>query len=199
MSEPLSSPRFVGALRDLTVWLEGTGVVGVVIGGIAASLLGRPRVTKDIDLLVSVEPDGWAEFVARGRPHGLEPRLSNAVEFARTSRVLLLHHRPSGLDVDVTLAGLPFEEEMLHRSVTVEVEGLNLRLASPADLVIMKAIARRPKDISDIEGLLDQHPDLDLDRVKEQLREFSAVLGPELLEDFLDLLRRRRGARRGQE
>lgn len=131
-------------------------------------------------------------FVARGKSHGLEPRLSNAVAFARASRVLLLHHRPTRLDVDVTLAGLPFEEEALRRSVTAEVEGLSLRLAAPADLVIMKAVARRPQDITDIEGLLDQHPDLDLNRVKDQLREFSAVLGPEVLDDFLDLLRRRR-------
>jgi hypothetical protein len=173
-------------------WLQETRVPGVVIGGIAASLLGRPRVTKDIDLLVSVEPDAWADLVDEGKSHGLEPRLSNAVEFARTSRVLLLHHRPSGLDVDVTLAGLPFEEEALRRAVTVEVEGLDIGLASPDDLVIMKAVARRPRDIADIEGLLDQNPDLDLDRVKAQLREFSAVLGPEVLEDFLELLQRRR-------
>ena len=141
---------------------------------------------------MSVEPDAWAEFVARGEPHGLEPRLANAVEFARTSRVLLLRHRPTGLDVDVTLAGLPFEEAALRRSVNAEVEGLDLRLASPGDLVIMKAVARRPQDLSDIEGLLDQHPELDIDRVMDQLREFSAVLGPELLDDFLELLRRRR-------
>jgi hypothetical protein len=96
------------------------------------------------------------------------------------------------LDEDVTLAGLPFEEEALQRSVRVEVEGLTLRLAAPTDLVIMKAVARRAQDLTDIEGLLDQHPDLDVDRVKDQLREFSAVLGPELLDDFLELLRRRR-------
>lgn len=174
-------------------WLAEAQVPGVVIGGIAASLLGRPRVTKDIDLLVSVEPDAWAAFVAEGETHGLEPRLSNPVEFARTSRVLLLRHRPTGLDVDVTLAGLPFEEEALRRAVTVEVEGLSLGLASPEDLVIMKAVARRPRDIADIDGLLDQNPDLDLDRVKDQLRAFSAVLGEEVLGEFLELLRRRQG------
>jgi hypothetical protein len=173
-------------------WLGESGVPGVVIGGVAASLLGRPRVTKDIDLLVSVEPDGWAEFVARGEAHGLEPRLSDALEFARRSRVLLMRHGPTGLDVDVTLAGLPFEEEALRRSVTVEVEGLDLRLASAGDLVIMKAVASRAQDLSDIEGLLDRNPNLDLERVKDQLREFSAVLGPAVLDDFLDLLRRRR-------
>lgn len=84
MTEPTSSsPRFVRALRDLMAWLEEAGVAGVIIGGVAASLLGRVRVTKDVDLLVSVEPDGWAEFVARGESHGLEPRLSDALEFAR--------------------------------------------------------------------------------------------------------------------
>jgi hypothetical protein len=173
-------------------WLGESGVPGVVIGGVAASLLGRPRLTKDIDLLVSVEPEGWAEFVTGGQAHGLEPRLSDAVEFARRSRVLLMRHGPTELDVDVTLAALPFEEEALRRSVTVEVEGLDLRLASPGDLVIMKAVARRAQDLSDIEGLLDRNPDIDLDRVKNQLREFSAVLGPEVLDDFVELLRRRR-------
>ena len=57
----------------------------------------------------------------------------------------------------------------------------------------MKAVARRPKDIADIEGLLTTNPDLDLDHIRHHLREFSSVLEmPEIQEDFERLLRRKR-------
>jgi Nucleotidyltransferase of unknown function (DUF6036) len=191
--EAASLPRFLRAFRDLVGWLREAQVPGVVIGGIAASLLGRPRVTKDIDLLISADPDRWPALVDRGARFRLEPRISDAVEFARRSRMLLLRHQPSKLDVDVTVAGLPFEEEALRRPVMVEVGGLQLPVASPEDLIVMKSVAHRPQDVTDVEGLLDRYTDLDLDRVKDQLREFSAVLGPEILDDFLKLLRRRGG------
>lgn len=193
MRESAAFPRFLRAFGDLVAWLEDAGVPGVVIGGIAASLQGRARVTKDIDLLVSADADRWQALVDRGARFGLVARISNAVEFARKSRVLLLHHQPTKLDVDVTVAVLPFEEEVLDRSLTVEIGGVSLPLASPEDLIVMKAVARRPQDLTDIEGLLDRNTELDLDRVKDQLREFSAVMGPEILDDFLKLLRRPRG------
>jgi hypothetical protein len=45
----------------------------------------------------------------------------------------------------------------------------------------------------DIEGLLDVHPDADIDRVRRWVREFSvAVTMPDMLEDFEKLLAQRR-------
>jgi Nucleotidyl transferase of unknown function (DUF2204) len=181
---------FQQALRDLLAWLDETGVPGVVIGGVAASMLGRPRLTKDIDLLVAPDEASWDTFVEAGRTRGIEPRIEDAVGFARRSRVLLLRHQPSGLDVDVTLAGMEFETGVIGRGARREVMGLSIPLASPEDLVIMKAVARRPRDIADIESLLEAHPDLDLDRVKTQLRAFSTALGEDLLDGFLSILRR---------
>lgn len=36
-------------LRDLVAWMKDQNVPGAVIGGVAAGLLGRPRVTGDVD------------------------------------------------------------------------------------------------------------------------------------------------------
>jgi hypothetical protein len=59
------------------------------------------------------------------------------------------------------------------------------------DLVVMKALARRTRDIADIEAVLDAHPDLDLDRVRYWVGEFAAVLeAPEILEDLERMLNR---------
>jgi hypothetical protein len=38
-------------LTDLIAWLKAEEVAGVVIGGLAASLLGRPRLTRDADCI----------------------------------------------------------------------------------------------------------------------------------------------------
>jgi len=92
----------------------------------------------------------------------------------------------------VSLGALPFEREVIERSTMVRVGALRLRLSSAEDLVIMKALARRPKDIADIEGILDVQRDLDLDRIRTYLREFSSLLEmPEIQDDFERLLRRR--------
>jgi hypothetical protein len=75
----------------------------------------------------------------------------------------------------------------------VKVGSLRLPLVTAEDLVIMKAVARRRQDIGDIEAVLDRHPDLDLQRIRHHLREFSSVLEmPEIYDDFEKLLRRRK-------
>jgi hypothetical protein len=57
----------------------------------------------------------------------------------------------------------------------------------------MKAVAHRPRDLADIEGILARHADLDLERAQTWIREFSAALDrPEIFEDFQEIVRRRR-------
>ena len=56
-----------------------------------------------------------------------------------------------------------------------------------------KAIAQRPQDLRDIEGLLDVHPDANVEHVRQWLREFAtAIAMPELFEHFETLLRQRK-------
>ena len=63
--------------------------------------------------------------------------------------------------------------------------GLKVPLPRPEDLIIMKAIAHRPRDHADIEGLLQACPDVDRQHVARTVREFAMVLdAPELLEDL---------------
>ncbi len=74
-----------------------------------------------------------------------------------------------------------------------EVCKILVKLPAVEDLLIMKAIAQRPQDLRDIEGLLDAHPDADVDVVRKWVREFSnAVTMPDLLEEFEKLLAGRR-------
>lgn len=188
MSEDVLSP-LLSALRDLVAWSQKEHIRSVIIGGVAASLLGRPRLTRDIDAVVLLDSRRWEKFLTVGRQFGFEPRIQNPLVFARKNRILLVNHKPSGIDVDISLGALPFEEEAIDRAVNSEVAGVSIPLPSPEDLVIMKAVAHRPIDMIDIQAVLDVHPDLDLHRIRRWVKEFSEVLEmPEILNDLERIL-----------
>jgi hypothetical protein len=159
---------------------------GVVIGGIAVSLLGQPRFTQDLDVMVLLTIEEIPDFLAKARTEGIEPRIPQAEEFARQNRVLLLRHTASETNIDVSLGILPFEQEMVARSVVHEIDDtLRIHLPTPEDLIIMKAIAHRPKDLLDIQSIIHRHPDLDRERIRDWVTQFAGLLKrPELWEDI---------------
>lgn len=187
-------PRlFVTALADLSKWLEAAGVPAMVVGGIAASILGRPRATRDIDALAVVSDGQWTQLVSSAEAHGILPRIENPVEFARRTRVLLLRHTESGIDIDIILSGLPFEADAVSRATVHDLSGVPVRLPRVEDLLIMKAIAHRPQDLRDIEGLLDVFPDADVESVRRRVRDFATAAElPDLPDAFEKLLAQRK-------
>ncbi len=196
MAERVPS-AFLSVLSDLTGWLESTHVPAMVIGGVAASILGRPRATRDIDALVLLSEDRWAAALADAQSHGIIARVEEPLDFARRSRVLLLRHAESGVDIDIILGRLAYEEEAIARSELHDIGGLRVKLPQVEDLMIMKAIAQRAQDLRDIEGLLDVHPDADIERVHQWVREFAtAMTMPEVLEGFEKLLAQRKSRRK---
>ena len=178
-------PPLIQALADVVAWTNAAKIPVVIVGGVAASLLGRARLTRDIDALVRLPESLWQKAVVRAAEHGLLPRIEEPVAFARRSRVLLLKHEPTEIDIDVMLGVLPFEFAAIDNGRMTQIGGLEVNLPRVEDLLVMKAIAHRPRDLLDVEGLIDAHPDADLSDVRRWVREFSnAATMPELLDDF---------------
>lgn len=189
------APSLLSALTDLVSWLDAANVPSMVIGGVAASVLGQPRLTQDVDALAILPEAEWADLTAAAAHHGIVPRIENALEFALRSRVLLMRHEPSGIDIDLTFGGLSFEELAVKRSELHEIGGVPMRLPQVEDLLIMKAVARRPKDLQDIEALLSAHPDADIAIVRQWVREFATATSmPDMLDDLEKILARRKPA-----
>jgi hypothetical protein len=88
------------------------------IGGLAVQHWGEPRLTRDVDVSILTGFGVEDEFISTILG-SYKPRLDTANEFARQYRVLLVQ-TSSGIDFDISLAALPFEEEMIRRSVSVE-------------------------------------------------------------------------------
>ena len=181
---------FTDPLQAILRVLEDEQVPHVLIGGLAVSQLSRPRFTADIDLLTYLHDDAAIpRLMERAALSGFAPRIEEAEGFARRNRVLLLVHRPTDIEVDISLGLLPFEREVLDNRRLVPAGELLLPLPRVEDLIIMKAVAHRPVDLQDIRGLVEAHPTLDRDRVRKVISEFADALElPEILDDFLALL-----------
>jgi hypothetical protein len=187
-------------LPELVQWWQDQQTPALVIGGLAVSLMARPRVTRDIDGLVLLPESRWAAFLKASGKYGFVPRESDTLAFAQTARVLLLRHQASGIDIDIILGSLPFEEEAVARRTMVSVGGTMVPLPTAEDLIIMKAVAHRDQDLLDIDALLAAFPRLDYDRLRMWVRAFADALEtPEFYDDLEKRISRQPRPKRGKK
>lgn len=163
----------------------------MIIGGVAVIARGVARATRDVDATIAFDGD-VEDLVRRLKDHELVPRIDDAAKFARDRQVLLLRHAPSGVDVDVSLAWLPFELEALDRGDRMALSGIEVTVARAEDLVIYKAVAWRPQDQQDVERLLTLHGrTMDLERMRRIVSEFAEALEePERIDELERVIRR---------
>lgn len=173
------------AAWELHSFFTRIGTPYAIIGGFAVQWWGEPRLTKDIDLTAETPLDDPEQFILQ-IIDTFAPRIDDAVAFARRTRVILVR-ASNGCPVDISM-GLPgYEEEVMQRAVDVELEsGKKVRLCSPEDLIIHKAIAGRPQDVRDIEAIIyRQRQHLDVATIRRWLNAFAELLeNPEVIEHF---------------
>jgi hypothetical protein len=198
--KPPSAERLIqAAIAALVAALAEARVPWMVIGGIAVIARGVRRMTADVDAVVrgdAIDVDTLVKVFAR---HAIRPRTPDAAAFARANQVLLLHHVPSQVELDVSLGWTAFEHEALAARSVIPYGRVKAPMASPEDLLIMKAIAARPTDIKDAVQLLALYPSIDLARVRRKIKELaSAADAPELTAGLAQILKQvpRRAARR---
>lgn len=178
------------ALESVQHLIDRLDEQGIIIGGVAVSLLSRPRLTADVDAVVLFDTDELPRLLAMAEQEGLLPRIPDASDFARRHRVLLLQHQQSGVNVDISLGLLPFEVEAVERSKTYQIGSLTLRIPTPEDLIVFKAVAHRPKDLLDIQAIVESCPGLDSRYITDRVREFAQLLEmPELWDDIASWLK----------
>lgn len=190
MTLPEQFDSLIEPLKALQHLLDRFGERGVIIGGIATGFLGKPRFTVDLDAMFLASTKDISHILELAKAVGIEPRTDRVDEFAKKSRVLLMRHTASGVNIDISLGILPFEEEVVERSVSHKIETVSVRLPTPEDLIIMKAIAHRPKDLEDIRTIVDNNPKLDLRRIEKWIKDFAEVLEiPELWTQVEEILK----------
>lgn len=174
------------AAWELHQFFGELGIRYAIIGGVAVQTWGQPRLTRDVDLTAAVPLDQPMHIFIQQVLDRFPARIEDALEFARRSRVILIQ-TSNGCPADISM-GLPgYEDEVMRRAVEVELEpGKAVRVCSAEDLIIHKAIAGRPQDVRDIEGIVyRQRAALDVAIIRRWLQAFADLLdNPEIVERF---------------
>lgn len=130
--------------------LESHGYDYAFGGGIALAYWSTPRATVDIDVTIAVEPLGVPDLIARLQQGGCEVDVSSAVPAAQRGD---FGARKDGVRVDVFLPHLPFMDDALARRQRVPMAGRDVWVFGPEDIVLLKLVFGRTKDIADLERL----------------------------------------------
>jgi hypothetical protein len=143
----------IATAAELEAYCQTQGWRFCIIGGLAVLRWGEPRETIDVDLTL-LTGFGHEETYISALLGRFEGRIKDVAAFALRNRVLLLR-AASGVGIDVSLGGLPFEQSVVDRaSLFTYPPDTPLRTCSAEDLLVLKAFADRPKDWIDIDGVL---------------------------------------------
>lgn len=158
------------------------------IGGLALQQWGEPRLTQDVDVSLLTGFGREEAFITRILKK-YPSRIPDGKLFALQRRVLLVQN-PSGIGIDISLCGLPFEEAVVDRAEFREfLKGISLKVCSAEDLIVFKGFADRLKDWADIEGIIiRQGNSLDWKYIKTQLEPLCELKeAPHIVPRILEL------------
>lgn len=147
--------NLVDELHAIASVLRSAGVRHAVCGGLAVTLHGAARLTKDIDLLVF--PADLSRILELLRPLGyvfaalpltFEGGTARERHVQRVSKIEGGEH----LCVDLLIAEAVFAG-LLDDAIEVRTPRGNLTVISRAGLIKMKQLAGRPQDVADLARL----------------------------------------------
>jgi len=143
----------LNAAMELQTFCKDRGWPFCFIGALAVLRWGEPRATQDVDATL-LTGFGNEESFIQELLSGFQSRLPDALDFALKHRVLLLR-ASNGIDIDISLGALPFEQNIVQRATPFSfTPDVTLITCSAEDLVVLKAFASRSKDWIDIEGIM---------------------------------------------
>jgi hypothetical protein len=146
--------------------LEAADVRYVIAGGFAVNLHGFLRFTKDLDLLVDLDPANAALAIQVLGACGLRPRVPVAAsDFADPAKredwfehhnmvvFQVWHPEDPTCTVDLFIRNPIGFDGLWDRACRANLGSTPCRFAGIDDLIAMKTLAARPQDLRDIEEL----------------------------------------------
>lgn len=168
---PSQSPLL---LLDVIDVLDRLGIPYAIVGAIAAAYHGAVRASRDADAVVSLSLADMPRLVEHLASAGLQVRISKGAADDPIARVLLLTDA-HGNTVDLLWGVRGMEKAALNRCRTTSLLGASVKVIGAEDFIAMKVFAGAPKDLGDVQGVLEISGET-LDRVllKRLTRRYGA-------------------------
>jgi hypothetical protein len=163
----------VRAVESMAEAFEAHSVRYALIGGLAFTLRGRPRFTRDVDFLLEVPQVVLPKLLDDLSERGF------SLDAAAVIRQFVQEHVASfafgGIRIDWLKPVLPIYSRTLADAAPLEwTHGHSVRVATAEGLILTKMVAFRPQDQIDIEALLTANRDaIDVDLIRTEWAVFA--------------------------
>jgi predicted nucleotidyltransferase len=144
--------------RDLLAAFASAGVESVLVGGYAVAYHARPRATKDIDLVLRGDAANLSRAANALREFGAQLNVADAVGRLGETEVAWMGQPPLRIDLLRSIDGVS-PDELFRDALTIELDGVRLRVISKAHLIANKRAAGRPQDLVDADLLARATPE----------------------------------------
>ena len=138
--------------KDMLRALHDENVRFILVGAYALAAHGYPRATMDIDIWVMPSPENAEAVLKALRRFGAPLHHLTKADLTKDGTIFQIGVAPRRIDIITAASGLCFEQSYQH-SISVNIEGIDVRIPSVDDLIINKKATGRTKDLADAEAL----------------------------------------------
>ncbi|MBW3589853.1 MAG: nucleotidyltransferase [Actinobacteria bacterium] len=167
----MTSGSLTDALLAVHAVLAAAEISHALCGGLAANLYREDvRATVDVDVAVAVAPARVVDLVQKFEDEGWKVEA-----YWRQSEQLRLT-RSDLPRVDCILATTDYERKAIDQAVPARIEGHELSVLTPEDLIVFKLIAGRARDYEAVAAIINaQGEKLEVDYITGWLEQFGVV------------------------
>lgn len=136
-------------------FLNRTKIPYLVIGGLAAAVVGEPRFTYDIDVDIALDSKMIKDFLTKAKKEGFRFDPKAVTQDLETQGAFRIAGKR--FHVDFIVASTDLEREAMNRAEFKSLYGVRAAFPTPEDLILLKIIPGRPQDILDIDRIARRH------------------------------------------
>lgn len=157
-----------GLTATISADLAAASIRHAISGAIAMAAHGYIRATRDLDILVIAPATLLPQVFDTIRQHGFHGEDRDLIESLRNRFVAALESGPTTVEILVPV--LPYHHGIVDRAVMKTLRAVQVPFVSLEDLVILKTLWHRRKDIADVHALIaGRGGQLDADFVRSTL------------------------------
>lgn len=162
-------------LKETCLKLKGNNIKFCLVGGWAVSILGIPRATVDIDILIILDDNIKNQVISI---------LSNSFQLVRSHEkdlefknikmwrnIVSLKGKTEPFIIDFIKADTYYLKKVIGRSIEIEYEDIVIPVVSLEDLIVIKMASFLKQDQVDIENLIQSNPILDWSFLERMIKE----------------------------
>jgi hypothetical protein len=138
--------------KKVVAFLNSEKYKYLIIGGIAAGTLGEPRITADVDIDIIINKENIPDFLDKAKKTGFKVVKKKCLASAEQTGVFQIYLED--FHVDFIIASIDLEAVAFERAKAIKLYGVKAFFPTPEDLILMKIIPGREKDLLDAKGVV---------------------------------------------